>query len=225
MNLQIKDNQYLPYGFGKPASTYYYIVDVDSTKKSKYLSKKTGKFITSTAFDIKYDGFYNEEQAESFLKNYLKNEKPSGVKSEGKLPMTNIQKVKRMIRETILKEATPQDNKLLKGYLDAALWSSTDDNDDPLDSNYRISDIAPESINKSKTDAVNFLMKARKFLPADVDMEQVGHDFWLTRNGHGSGFFDADYLEDNVKKTLDKIAGTFKPVHMYVGDDSNVYID
>ncbi len=94
MNLQIKDNQYLPNGFGKPASTYYYIVDVDSTKKSKYLSKKTGKFITSTAFDIKYDGFYNEEQAESFLKNYLKTNAPT---QESKYPTINL--IKKMIKE------------------------------------------------------------------------------------------------------------------------------
>jgi hypothetical protein len=25
---------------------------------------------------------------------------------------------------------------------------------------------------------------------ADLEPEQVGHDFWLTRNGHGAGFWD-----------------------------------
>lgn len=107
MNLQIKDDQYLPSGFGKPASTYYYIVDVDSTKKTKYLSKKTGKFITSKAFNIKYDGFYTEEQANLFLKNYLKNEKISGVKTESKYPTINF--VKKLIKEQVrLKEGSSQ---------------------------------------------------------------------------------------------------------------------
>ena len=25
------------------------------------------------------------------------------------------------------------------------------------------------------------------------NIPQAGHDFWLTRNGHGAGFWDADY--------------------------------
>lgn len=27
-------------------------------------------------------------------------------------------------------------------------------------------------------------------LPAGIDWARVGHDFWLTRNGHGCGFWD-----------------------------------
>lgn len=34
---------------------------------------------------------------------------------------------------------------------------------------------------------------AKGILDTDsVDMEQAGHDFWLTRNGHGTGFWDRD---------------------------------
>lgn len=34
----VKDNQYLPDGFGKPAATYYYVVD----EKEKVINKNTG---------------------------------------------------------------------------------------------------------------------------------------------------------------------------------------
>lgn len=39
-----------------------------------------------------------------------------------------------------------------------------------------------------------------EFLP-DLDWAQVGHDLWLTRNGHGTGFWDRPeiYGEANVK--------------------------
>ena len=30
----------------------------------------------------------------------------------------------------------------------------------------------------------------------DIDWRLVGHDFWLTRNGHGAGFWDGDWPEN-----------------------------
>ena len=33
--------------------------------------------------------------------------------------------------------------------------------------------------------------------------ERIGHDFWLTRNGHGAGFWDGDWDEDFEKLACD----------------------
>ena len=33
--------------------------------------------------------------------------------------------------------------------------------------------------------------------------ERIGHDFWLTRNGHGAGFWDGDWDEDFSKIACD----------------------
>ena len=57
----------------------------------------------------------------------------------------------------------------------------------------------------------------------NIDMEQVAHDFWLTRNRHGAGFWDGDYEEEAGKK-LTEIAHSFGEVHPYVGDDGKIYI-
>ena len=41
----------------------------------------------------------------------------------------------------------------------------------------------------------NFYMAATETLgihPGHIDWRQVGHDLWLTRNGHGTGFWDRD---------------------------------
>jgi hypothetical protein len=51
---------------------------------------------------------------------------------------------------------------------------------------------------------------------------QVGHDFWLTRNGHGAGFWDrgiGDYGD-----ALTEHAHSFGASDVYVGDDGRLYV-
>lgn len=45
----------------------------------------------------------------------------------------------------------------------------------------------------------------------------AGHDFWLTRNSHGAGFWDRGLGEDGDK--LSNIAETYKACEDYIGDD------
>ena len=116
-----------------------------------------------------------------------------------------------------------QDN-VLRGYLTAILWSEMDNNDDPLDSNYEISDITEESIEKAKSDIKAFVEKAKELFTEDElnDPDQIGHDLHLTRQGHGSGFWDGDYVKgDEITKITDKMGS----VEVYVGDDGKVNID
>lgn len=49
----------------------------------------------------------------------------------------------------------------------------------------------------------------------------AGHDFWLTRNGHGCGFWDRDLGEIGDKLT--EAAKKFGEVNLYVGDDGFVH--
>ena len=93
--------------------------------------------------------------------------------------------------QSIIKEDQDTLDEFTKAYIEAALWSSTDDNDDPLDSNYSLSDIAPETLEKIKTDCKNFQdANGQLLIDGGWSMEQAGHDFWLSRNGHGADFFD-----------------------------------
>jgi hypothetical protein len=115
-------------------------------------------------------------------------------------------------------------NEMLKHYLIAALWSSNDDEGNPLDDNYTLRDISREAERESRRDVVAFLRKARKILEeADISPESAGHDFWLTRNGHGAGFWDRDYPRD-IGKELTDISDSFREVDMYVGDDGEIYV-
>ncbi len=75
-------------------------------------------------------------------------------------------------------------------YIEAALWSSMDDADDrggePLDANYSLADIAPDTLAKIEADCRAFQRDNADDI--GTDFERAGHDFWLTRNHHGPAF-------------------------------------
>lgn len=109
-------------------------------------------------------------------------------------------------------------------YLEAALWSSMDNADDtggePLDANYSVEDIAPETLAQMVTDCAEF-QGIYSALLAEIDPIQAGHDFWLTRNRHGAGFWDRGLGELGDKLT--NAAHTFGDFDLYVGDDGLIY--
>lgn len=117
-------------------------------------------------------------------------------------------------------------NNFTLSYLEAALWSSIDDNDQPLDKNYGIDDLAPETLAAVIEDCRKFQEQNAADLatydgPWSAE-EMGGHDFWLTRNHHGSGFWDGDWRGD-VGQRLTEASGKFNEVTLYVGDDGKIY--
>ena len=120
-----------------------------------------------------------------------------------------------------------QIDKFTMHYLAAAFWSSTDDNDEPFDRNYDFEDLAPEALQQAISDCTEFQKQAENALDgAATDfgydpVEQAGHDFWLTRNGHGAGFWDRGI--ERYGDVLSKLAEEFGEVDMYLGDDKNIY--
>lgn len=131
-------------------------------------------------------------------------------------------------------------NDVLHGYATAALWSSSDNSDEsggePLDNNYSIGDIASSSLRSMRKDIVKFLRANKKAVYEYADhrvynrhdgnvWEHLGHDLWLDRNGHGSGFWDRDYDgHDEIGKKLSKAAGKLGESDLYVGDDGELYV-
>lgn len=113
-------------------------------------------------------------------------------------------------------------NKVLKQYLETMLWATTDmDTDQPLDDDYDTDDISKETVRDSKKDVASFIKKAKGLLD-DMEDTDIGHDFWLTRCGHGAGFWDRDL--GDVGDKLTKIAESFGEENPYVGDDGKIYI-
>lgn len=114
-----------------------------------------------------------------------------------------------------------------KGYIETLFLTETDESDDrggyPLDRNYSTSDFASGTRAKLEKDAARFYARYEEMWTAYIDDEEAGHNFALSRNGHGAGFFDEDDLPAGLRKTLQAAAKSFGTVHLYVGDDGEIH--
>lgn len=106
-------------------------------------------------------------------------------------------------------------------YVEAALWSSSDDDGTPLDQDKGIDDISDETFMTMIRDCHAFETKYANLL-SEIDDEQAGHDFWLTREHHGAGFWDRGY-PDNIGELLTNAAHSFGEFSLYIGDDGKIY--
>ena len=111
----------------------------------------------------------------------------------------------------------------LNAYLVTALWSSIDDKENPFDDNYSIDDFSEKALKQADKDCDLFIEKAGDLLD-DFDETDIAHDFWLTRQGHGAGFWDGDY-PDEIGDKLTEIANDFRELYIYVGDDGQLYFE
>lgn len=108
-------------------------------------------------------------------------------------------------------------------YLACALWSTTDDKGEPLDNEFAVADIPADVRDEMSVDCRTFVDENWSDLK-DLDPSQCGHDFWLTRNGEGAGFWDRGL--GDVGDRLTKSCGwktKYPPVDLYVGDDGKLY--
>lgn len=102
-----------------------------------------------------------------------------------------------------------------QGYVECATWA------EDLDAH----NLAPETIATMTKDCERFQRHHAQLLERYVEhrtMGHAGHDFWLTRNRHGAGFWDRG-LPDDLGKLLTDAAHAFGGVDLYLGDDGKIY--
>ena len=121
-----------------------------------------------------------------------------------------------------------------RGYISAALWTF-DENAPSGDYSIsgRIEELFPlidqDTLQKIRNACNEFQEKHIDLLGQAGDDSQNGHDFWLSRNHHGAGFFDRDYDNEvegsylSVGDTLQKHAQSCGQCDVYYGDDGNIY--
>jgi len=112
----------------------------------------------------------------------------------------------------------------IDGFLDCALWAELDDNEQALEVNYDLSDFDQDKLTQLKKECVEFFNDNIELLnrtPETYNYGHAGHDFWLTRNGHGAGFWDGD--ADPVGGELTEKCKKYKSVELYIGDDNKIY--
>jgi hypothetical protein len=119
----------------------------------------------------------------------------------------------------------------IRGYIMAMYFTDTGDDGQP-DSEIELSAEAIENIVK---ECRQFCRVNRRLLQnakqrQGYSMERAGHDFWLTRNGHGAGFWDRDELKDSGRRRVNLgalLSGACKPFgesDSYEGDDGLLYV-
>lgn len=118
----------------------------------------------------------------------------------------------------------------VSSYIETALWSSMDSDGTPLDdSKYADAELASETVKRFETDCQRFQAEYAKLIaPLDDSVvrsfpDHIAHDFWLTRNHHGAGFWDGDYPEP-VATELTNLAHSFGECDLYIGDDGKIYV-
>jgi hypothetical protein len=112
-----------------------------------------------------------------------------------------------------------------RAYLEAVLFTDAGpDGEIPAGSEF-----SPEALQMVAEDCAKFRAQAGELIPNGctrgsgdyTEWQQAAHDFWLTRNGHGAGFWDGDWPE--VGDKLTEIAKSFGEVWAYLGDDGLIY--
>lgn len=118
-----------------------------------------------------------------------------------------------------------------RAYCECALWSSIDDNGEPLDKNHDLKDIPRHVMVRMCKDCQIFQITSAWEKHGDIlGDKQGGFDFWLTRNGHGAGFWDGDWKDQNGSempgKELTAAAKMFGEFNLVLNDDGSIgYFD
>jgi hypothetical protein len=115
-------------------------------------------------------------------------------------------------------------------FLNTALWT------EELDADFEVKDFMPSAVQKADQIIMLFIQKAPKealecyveHFSAEPE-EQLGHDLWLSLNGHGAGFFDhslggeENRLQNTCREMRDDKTAYINQV--WVSEMGNVFIE
>lgn len=117
----------------------------------------------------------------------------------------------------------------------ALLWSETTDNGEPLDCidaepSYQLEQLVAFQWDQFRETAERLGFDAEehcaRMLHPDCEGDAwnaAAHDFILTRNGHGTGFWDSGRWAEPWGEKLTALCKHFGELHAYVGDDGLIY--
>lgn len=108
---------------------------------------------------------------------------------------------------------------LIEAYIDAMFFTDFHCDNEELE-HLTVEDFSAELHGQIRDDCKKFFQQVED-LATERSVTQLGHDFWLTRNGHGAGFWDGDWPENG--EALTDISNSFGEVNLYLGDDRKVY--
>jgi hypothetical protein len=114
------------------------------------------------------------------------------------------------------------DDEVSRYLAQVALWAGTGEDEEPLDSKYDISDIDEDSLQAEVEKVQEFWSEATELRLTDwCDKDEFAYDFWLDRNGHGTGFWDRCPNED-IGRKLSEMAKKYGYRDLLEDDDGTL---
>jgi hypothetical protein len=130
-----------------------------------------------------------------------------------------------------------------EAYLVAALWSTNinegeegnggEREGDPFDKHFSVSDFTEEALEVLRAHAFSFWCRMWCYIDhekpptsshtAPRNATQAGHDFWLTQNGHGAGFWDGGWPVYGEQFT--KLSKCYPEINLYVTSENQVGVE
>jgi hypothetical protein len=109
-------------------------------------------------------------------------------------------------------------NEFTRHYVVAALWTSEPEEEvTPGDFEQYglalVENVSEDWLEQAKADCERFQQENETLLEQAGDDSQNGHDFWLTRNHHGAGFWDRGY-PDEIGDALTDAAHAFGEAYL-----------
>jgi len=109
-------------------------------------------------------------------------------------------------------------------YIECLLWADSPEPGDVETTEadaWGAGDFSPAALADIAADCLTFWAKNYDYIKHRP--KQAGHDFWLTRQGHGAGFWDPGRWPEYTGAILTKSSEKYGYVWPYVGDDGKLY--
>lgn len=108
----------------------------------------------------------------------------------------------------------------LSAYTECLVWSEAEDNGENFDN--RDGEFSHPALTAIESDCRDFYDSYDSTWQSALSDAQAGHDFCLTRNGHGTGFWDRGL--GALGEELSKACKPYGTQNLYRGDDGNLYV-
>jgi hypothetical protein len=135
-------------------------------------------------------------------------------------------------------------SQMLQGYLEAVVFTGAMvdeesanacgieyNESDPTIYSFSINDITPSATTRAEEDCLEFVKKAGDLLAGhnlphgEPIWDDVGRNFWLSRNGHGAGFFDKTREFGDSAEPLQELARGFPEAYPFLLNNGDIDIE
>lgn len=125
-------------------------------------------------------------------------------------------------------------DKILKGYIECSIWTEEERLNEDMGNNidqgenvsFDFEDVNENDIKNAYKDIEKFInLVGQNAIQEAIDQNgefKLGMDIWFTRNGHGAGFFDHGYENEEA---LINVGKSLKEINLDIGSHGKLYFE